>query len=289
MGLLKTVLITIFTCLLTTTVTEFFRNVSWTDTAIMQEANDAVANAGSANEAVTQLIAKRRYALYRYLDSLTDLHSNNLQLSDLAKDLELDIVRKRFEAYSDANREWTEQYNKILSDIDFSLDHPLEIREVIHSIDISRFDCKKPLKAGMTAAGLNPYSLKLQFAVIDRCFRETRMDIDNLKSSLAGRARKLGEDGLENEILLRKKYLQDRALGDLYTHETTFRCYLRTRIEFFKSVRRNLLNRPVKARITRVIWPKGEYFFGDLRAEIASSFSETDKICGVSDEAISSP
>lgn len=280
--------VALVTAVLTVTLGEFFKSVSWTQTFLMQEANEAVSAAIKTNKEAIELIAKRRYGSYRYLDALANLYSKKKSSNNWIESIDSKLQAQRAEAYFQNNKEWTEQYSRILSDIDFSIDRPLGISEAIHQIELSKFDCKQPIIAGMKKVGLQHQSLKLQFAVIDRCFRSVRRGIDNLRRVLRQKGERTDVDF--NYFYRKKDRLQGEGLGDIYTHENVFRCFLRARIEYLKKIRGNLLNQTILLRIWRVLNPPSAMFFSDVRSHADEHFKDTEThACRISENATLSP
>jgi hypothetical protein len=71
---------------------------------------------------------------------------------------------------------WNGRYDRLITDVDYSLDRPMSRQagmassvRVVSSAATNKVDCKQSLTEQVTKIGLDPHSLKAHFAVIARC------------------------------------------------------------------------------------------------------------------------
>ena len=97
----------------------------------------------------------------------------------------LDIQQKRFASYYEQLKLWNENYDHLLSDIEYALDRPVfgqadknneDFR--IHRGKITQIDCLNSLTEELQRLHLNSDSLKIRFAGIHNCFMAVHGDLD---------------------------------------------------------------------------------------------------------------
>jgi hypothetical protein len=91
--------------------------------------------------------------------------------------LELNIKHQRFASYYEQLKLWNENYDRLLYEIEITLDRPAlsQVNESAGDISLALFhqiDCSKSLTEELERLQLNPNSLKLRFAAINQCFMD---------------------------------------------------------------------------------------------------------------------
>ena len=98
---------------------------------------------------------------------------------------DLDNHQRRFVAYYEQLKFWSENYDHLLTDIDYSLDRPV-FRQAdkeayrTSSQTLNQINCSKPLTGELQRLQLDSNSLKLRFAVINKCFMDTNEALGQL-------------------------------------------------------------------------------------------------------------
>ena len=219
--------ITVLTALLTTAVGEAFQYISWRNTTALQEAQDQIVRATGAYYRAAKAMDERRYATLIFFDAVGDMISRKQDVDSHLYRLDLEQNQLRYRNYYTQLNLWNETNDQILGEIDFELDRPVGIRARKRASDMAKIDCSKSLPEQLKLQGLNPASLKLQFAAITYCFQVGIQPFAAVKDKAA----------LDPTFTLDKTVLSDAqaTLADVAAMANEFRCYALTRIGVLKS------------------------------------------------------
>lgn len=271
-SIFSSIILPIIIAIATVSVTSLFQYMSWLNSVKVQNATDVTANAERAYEKAAAAIGVRQYATFLFLPSLRELikdaratveaHANanadraEAQTSPLKayasvpSDLpllksDLEIKHQRFASYYQQLKFWNENYDRLLTDIDYALDRPVfgqagKPQEKTSYRRLSQIDCSKSLTQELQRLQFNPSSLKLRFAGINKCFRDTNAILDQqltaAKSALSSAVWQRDDDGksmpdfsqaIDDQITKNLESLHDKA--------NAFRCYALRRIEYYRS------------------------------------------------------
>ncbi len=222
--------VTILTAIVTTGVGQFFQWVSWRNSVVLQEAHDRVARATAAYDKAAAAIGVRYYATYVFLDAIKDLVNRKDDVDSHLYRLDLELNKRRFDDYYGQLKRWNETNEQILTEIDFALDRPVGIEERKRFAQMSKIDCTKSMTEQLAAQNLRPGSLKLQFAVITRCF-------GGGLPALSAFMRMKDRASSDPASVVDAKLATDAedALNDVNSSANIFRCYALSRIDFLRS------------------------------------------------------
>jgi hypothetical protein len=267
----------------------FLQYVSWLNSVRLQNANDNAVHAAQTYEKAASAIGKRSYATLVFLPALRDLGrsqpavptteagpapvtASGAGASPLAK-LDGELRKQRFDSYYELLRNWNENYDQIITAIDYDLDRPVLLQAEVASegVQVSdnkirQIDCTQQLTGQLIAHKLNRDSLKLQFAVIHSCFTKVHALVDGMKSGVLARDPAKYDEGSVKKI-------RD-SLGDLHTMANEFRCYALRRIDFYKRQKEKSI-----VNLRRVIERLVNIQKMDEKSEATAHFSVTAERC----------
>jgi hypothetical protein len=166
------------TTLITTAIGSLFQYVSWRNSIQLQEAGDRASRANKAYETASMAIGKRYYSTFLYLAAVRDL-VNIKPAKTRLYELSAELSRHRFETYYQELRDWNERYDQMLTEIDFSMDRPVKVAEHVAWPQF-KVDCHQTLINQL--GGMNPSSLKVQFAAINHCFGGVLQEFISLRN-----------------------------------------------------------------------------------------------------------
>jgi hypothetical protein len=144
----------------------------------------------------------------------------------------LDIQQKRFASYYEQLKLWNENYDHLLSDIEYALDKPVfkqagkkteDFR--VYRAKISQIDCLKPVTEELQKLDLNPHSLKLRFAAMHNCFMEVHSVLDKQLTEASSTPVPTFSERTESQI--------KGQLDALLAMANEFRCYAHQRIHYY--------------------------------------------------------
>jgi len=293
--------------LLTTILTGTFQYLSWVNTVRLQAATTVADRATDSFAEATSLIGKRIYATVTFIPSVRDLANTKsikpylptisssvktevtspetiytgsfepIIATPLAKIDAADslfgvadaLATRRFEAYYEQLKHWNEQYDQLLTDIDYNLDRPIladaNITRTGFSVFFSKLktiDCRNNLSQELNKAGLDKHSLKLQFAGINFCFAVLHGQIDDQMTKIL----KHSADTIDPSILEGAR----GRLDHIRTMANEFRCVALSRIAYYKHQKEKSIVMPTFIR---------RWLFDPTKVEAESHFTETDKSC----------
>jgi hypothetical protein len=260
-SIFQSIILPVIVTVATLVFTSLFQYVSWYNSVNVQNATDVAANAERAYEKAAEAAGRRQYATFVFLPSLRELVAEagnsmpagetdasaknqkdpkNLALaafalapieSPLHKSI-LENRQRRFEAYYKELRLWNENYDHLLTDIEYSLDRPVfkqgrkEIQKTSYA-KFSQIDCSKSLAAELERLQLDSQSLKLWFAGLHKCFRDTSGALYQLQSEAARPALAVYNESLESQVT--------KNLQELLSKSNAFRCRALRRIDHYKA------------------------------------------------------
>lgn len=261
--------VTVLTAILTTAIGAFFQHISWHNTVALQEAQDRVTQATTAYTKAATAIGERYYATYTFLDAVGDLIERKQDVDSHLYQLDLELNKRRFNHYYDQIKLWNESNDQLLSGIDFDLDRPVQIKEHTRASTIDQIECNQYLTQQLKSHHLNPDSLKLQFAVITRCFAKGVEPFSQIKANAT----------VDPKFNLDKRAKQDAmvALGSVMSSANVFRCYALNRIEFLKVQQPLSTYVPMRGFLTSI----GLVHPAPTRE---NHFSQTESDCSISNE-----
>jgi hypothetical protein len=238
------------TTLVTTAIGSLFQYVSWRNSTKLQEASDRATRANAAYEKASVALGKRYYSTFLYLAAVRDL-ANLKSANTRLYELNLELNRRRFEAYYQQLRDWNETYDQMLTEIDFSMDRPVQIAEHVTRAKLGKIDCGQTLVDQLTRHDMNGASLKVQFAALSRC-------LSLVTSEFSGQRDRAVSDP---NFVIDEKVKKDAndALDAVNGMANEFRCHALLRIQYFNQLKDDAIFKPVawiKSKVGR--WQSGE-------------------------------
>lgn len=237
--------VTILTALATTGVGQLFQYVSWRNSTELQKAQDELTRAQAAYRKVSTAMGERRYATLLFIDAVEDFTKRKKDVDSHVFRLDLKLNRERFDQYYKKLKDWNESNDQIIDEIDFALDRPAGILERHRLNAFAGIKCSNWLTEEMKRANLNPESLKLQFAVINHCFREGLRPFSEMKDRAVEDAAFVFDEKIKKDATAR--------LSDLASMANVFRCHALVRIEFVETGRGRAIFVPIPDWLARWI------------------------------------
>jgi hypothetical protein len=147
---------------------------------------------------------------------------------------DLEIKQKRFASYYEQLKLWNENYDRVLSDIEYSLDRPVfaQANKEDQDFRVSRTKFREINCLNMSIAeelkklNLNPHSLKFRFAGLNDCFVKVHNELDKTLTVAKSEFKPTLSEGTESEIY--KKFESLLMMGN------EFRCYAHQRIDYYE-------------------------------------------------------
>jgi hypothetical protein len=218
------------TVFLATVIASAFQYVSWLNSLRIQAATDTAAAATAVYQEAAAEIGQRQYATSMFIAAVSDLvnrkDGTEVGLSKSAFDLD----RQRVTSYYQMLTNWNDTYDRLITDVDYSIDRPIFRQAgmaVISSTETDKADCKHSLTEQVTKIGLDPHSLKAQFAVIAHCLGaiHTGFSAEKDTAILVRRA----------TISAQVKDKYNHSLDNTWSMANDFRCYALRRIQFYNA------------------------------------------------------
>jgi hypothetical protein len=144
----------------------------------------------------------------------------------------MDVHKQRFASYYRELKLWNENYDHLLTEIDYSLDKPVfrqagRQSERVSYAKFSQINCSISLADELARLHLNPSSLKLRFAGINKCFMDVSRALDRQLTMAIQATEPDFDEASETRI---------RAdLDSLLSKANAFRCYALRRIDYYKA------------------------------------------------------
>jgi hypothetical protein len=164
---------------------------------------------------------------------------------------------------------WNEKYDEILADIDSDLDAPILATAGSERTAVSVFfnkikdvNCHGSLTEELDRFALDRHSLKLQFAVINRCFGKLHGQLDEQMTRLA--SGKIAS--------IAPAVFADSAddVNHIRTVANQFRCAALLRVRYYKTIKERSIVIPTFIR---------NAFFLSPQAEATKEFKDEDQGC----------
>jgi hypothetical protein len=162
----------------------------------------------------------------------------------------LDIREKRFASYYKQLKLWNENYYRLLTDIEYTLDRPVfahagkQIQNSPFSKSLwdkmAEINCSNPVTDELKKLRVNGDSLKFRFAAINWCFVEVHNGLDKLMDEALKNPRPSLDDLTQSKIKSQLEALL--AMAD------EFRCYAQQRIDYYNSQKELAIVSPKNAR-----------------------------------------
>lgn len=267
-SIFQSIILPLIVTIATLIFTSLFQYVSWYNSVNLQNATDVAANAERAYEKSAAEIGKRQYAMLVFLPSLRELvkdaktiveanakasveatgktsvknrkTAERSPLSAFASapfeiplhKSDLDIKQQRFASYYKQLKAWNENYDHLLTDIDYAIDRPVfkqagkQSERVLYG-QFHQIKCSTSLTEELERLHLNPDSLKLRFAGINKCFIDTSQALSQLLTEAISATLPTFNDSTESII--------NANLDSLHSKANAFRCYALHRIDYYKA------------------------------------------------------
>jgi hypothetical protein len=121
---------------------------------------------------------------------------------------DLEIKQKRFASYYEQLKLWNENYDRVLSDIEYSLDRPVfaQANKEDQDFRVSRTKFREINCLNMSIAeelkklNLNPHSLKFRFAGLNDCFVKVHNELDKTLTVAKSEFKPTLSEGTESEF-----------------------------------------------------------------------------------------
>jgi hypothetical protein len=146
----------------------------------------------------------------------------------------LDVKQKRFASYYEQLKQWNENYDRLLSDIEYALDRPVfaqagkgEEEFRVSRAKIRQINCLNPMTGELQSLHLNPDSLKFRFAGIHNCFMQGNSALDEQLTEAIAKPEPIFSQQTEAQI--------NQRLDHLLAMANEFRCYAHQRIDYYNS------------------------------------------------------
>lgn len=184
----------------------------------------ALANAKRSPEADRMLLSA-------VTQSAEDKKDNEISLHKSA----LDTKQKRFASYYEQLKLWNENYDHLLSEIEYALDRPVfgqadkkneDFR--IYRAKIKKIDCLNySFSEELEKQQLNAHGLKLRFAVIHNCFMIINNALNMQMNEAISKTLPSFDEPTESQIA--------DKLNALLAMANEFRCYAHQRIDYYNA------------------------------------------------------
>jgi hypothetical protein len=235
------IIITLLTVAGTTVIGQLFQYVSWRNSTALQRATAQAEHALSTFQKASIAINKRYYATYLFLGATRDLANRKTDVDSKLYKLDVDLSQQRFNGFYTQLKSWNEDYDQILTAIDYSLDGPvLPKHERVGFTDFEnkddKIDCSNMLVNELPRLKLNVNSLKIQFAALNYCFARSLKEFNEAKDKAI----------IDNTDVIRdsvKKTASDLN-ENVRSMSNEFRCFAQHRIGFLERRKQASIFRP---------------------------------------------
>ena len=221
------IMISVLTVIVTTLIGQTFQYVSWRNSTALQKATSQAQKAVEAFDKASLAVSQRYYATYLYLDAARDLANRKADVDSKLYKLDLDLNQQRFRAFYQQLKAWNENYDQILTNIDYSLDGAvLGKHERVSAKSFEKFNCNEMLISELQRLKLNIYSLKIQFAALNYCFASSIKDFSDEKEKAIA----------DNTFAVSDKIYKSAVSLSINIHSMSneFRCFGQQRIRYLE-------------------------------------------------------
>jgi hypothetical protein len=144
----------------------------------------------------------------------------------------LELHKQRFASYYRHLKLWNENYDQLLSEIEYALDRPVFSQAERQSERTSygkflQINCSKSLTDELLRLQLSPDSIKFRFAGINKCFMDTHAALDHELTEAKSRTEHDFDPSTELKI--------KTDLESILSKANAFRCYALRRIEYYRA------------------------------------------------------
>jgi hypothetical protein len=246
----------------TVILSSLFQYISWYNSVNLQSATEVATSAERAYQNAAAAIGTRQYATLAFLPALEDLVIEKTEYeananpsvegnpapagqklgSDEARrafaiasplhKFDLDIKQQRFVSYFEHVKSWNENYDHLLTDIDYALDRPVfkeagkQEGVVVSDKEMSQINCSKSLADEFERLHLDSDSLKLRLGAIHYCFIAANEILRRqLKAAISTSTLHVNDS--DDETIA--KYIDSLRMKAL-----AFRCNALHRIDYYK-------------------------------------------------------
>jgi hypothetical protein len=258
------IMISVLTVVVTTLIGQTFQYVSWRNSIALQKATSQAQKAVEAFDKASLAVSQRYYATLLYLDATRDLANRKTDVDSKLYKLDLDLNQQRFRAFYQQLKTWNENYDQILTNIDYSLDVAVlgKHERVSAKAFIGKFNCDAMLIGELRRLNLSIYSLKVQFAALNYCFAQSIKKFGDEKEIAI----------TDNTFAINEK-TQKEASGlntNIHSMSNEFRCFAQQRIRY--------LERRKQATIFKLsTWIRDK--FSEPVDTVAEHLKQTEKEC----------
>ncbi|HMK69397.1 MAG TPA: hypothetical protein VK442_00350 [Xanthobacteraceae bacterium] len=235
------IIITLITVVGTTVIGQLFQYISWRNSTSLQTATARAERALATFQKASLAVSKRYYATFLFLGAARDLANRKKDLDSKLYKLHVELSQQRFNAFYVQIKSWNEDYDQLLSAIDYSLDGPvlgkhLQVSFADFENKDNKIDCRQILVSELRRLNLTVDSLKVQFAAINYCFA------NSIKAFNAAKDQAIvdNSDVISNEVKDDASALNEavRQMSD------EFRCFAQHRIGFLEQQKQGSIFRP---------------------------------------------
>lgn len=220
------------TTVVTTSVGSVFQYVSWFNSTRLDAASHRAKRASEVYEKVAQAIGKRYYSTYLYLAAVRDVVNISNREGELAK-FYIQLSHQRLGQFHRELQSWNENYDKLLTAVDFDLDAPFGIAERVEYAKVAKINCVDRMVDQFAPHQLNYNSLKIQLAAINHCFVESTAEFNAERDhALVDSAYRIEET---------KKQRANTAINNVSAMANEFRCHAQFRIKFLEAERQTIV------------------------------------------------
>jgi hypothetical protein len=246
-----------------------FQYISWANSVYSQSSAEHAAIASETYNQAVQAFSKRYYATFLFLPTVRNLVNRKADVDTHLYKLDFELNQHRFNVFFDQLQDWNENYDQLLTNIDYNLDRPIYSDAKIQPIKISgqdfftsKADCTKSLTEIIEKVGYFKNSLKAQFAAINYCFITLLGEFNRQKDAAV--LNKTASIDLDAE-----KRAAER-LSDLNDIAGRFRCHALLRIDYYNDKKGSIVSVP---SVIRSLFKST----GRLEAEAEAQFRREDE------------
>ncbi len=221
------------TTMVTTGVGSLFQYVSWRNSTKLEVANTRVIKANELYERIALSIGERYYSTLLYLAATRDFVNAPSSDSELQK-FHNKLNHERLQEFYKVLRSWNENYDKLLTSVDFVFDGPVGVIERVENGKLNKISCDLNIVEQFAPQKLNYNSLKIQFAAINHCFAESIIEFSAERDhALVDASYRINE---------KKKQEANIAINNVAAMANEFRCHALFRLQYFQAAKQGLVS-----------------------------------------------
>jgi hypothetical protein len=233
------------TAFLTTTIGSLFQYVNWVNSTRVSAATSQASKATALYEQTALAIGKRYYSTFLYLAAVRDIVNHPSGEHAIAKFYQ-DLSRNRLAEFHREIQAWNENYDKLLTSVDFVFDRPFGVVERVENSKILKINCSTNIVDQFGPHDLNYNSLKIQFAAINHCFAE----------SITAFAAEREHAVIDSTYKIDEKIKTEAnlSLNNVAAMANEFRCHALYRVQTFEGKKQGV--------VSPIFWIRGAGVFG---------------------------